>query len=179
MDIKDYVPKVRGLINRLNTVEDDHLHMAMGMVGEIGEVVDILKKSFAYGKPLDKLKVLEELGDFTFYTVGLANMLGEGFEDFEVEDWGLRTSMALGTLVFSSGTVLMVVSEGEAAELRGEVMREALCVVHTLALDFGSSLDEIMDLNIKKLEARYPGLRFDVDRANNRDVEAEAKAMQQ
>ena len=38
-------------------------------------------------------------------------------------------------------------------------------------------LDEVLERNIKKLEARYPGLRFDADRANNRDTAAEQEAM--
>jgi hypothetical protein len=37
--------------------------------------------------------------------------------------------------------------------------------------------EEVFDLNIKKLEARYPNLRFNADHAINRDVDAEQRAM--
>lgn len=47
-------------------------------------------------------------------------------------------------------------------------------LVKVLDADWG----EILDMNIAKLEARYPGLRFDTERANNRDLTAEAAAME-
>lgn len=43
------------------------LHAAMGMVTEAAEVVDMLKKHIAYGKPLDLVNVVEECGDQTYY----------------------------------------------------------------------------------------------------------------
>lgn len=180
MDIETYVPKVRGLINRLDTVEDDHLHMAMGMVGEIGEVVDLVKKSFAYGRELDKQKLLEELGDFTFYTVGLADMLGVSFTGMAVESVDSKTNMNLATLAFMSGAMLVAhtlePSAGSDADER-EALKEAVIIVGCIARDLGSSLEEVLDLNIKKLSVRYPNLMFDAERANNRDVEAEQEAM--
>lgn len=180
MDIETYVPKVRGLINRLDTVEDDHLHMAMGMVGEIGEVVDLVKKSFAYGRELDKQKLLEELGDFTFYAVGLADMMGTNFTDMAVESGDGRTNMSLATLAFMSGVTLVAHTYGPSAgsDADGrEALKEAVLLVGCIARDLGSSLEEVLDLNIKKLSVRYPNLAFDADRANNRDVEAEREAM--
>ena len=183
MDIETYVPKVRGLINRLDTVEDDHLHMAMGMVGEIGEVVDLVKKSFAYGRELDKQKLLEELGDFTFYAVGLADMLCvelTGEDGMAVESGDGKTNMILATLAFMSGATLAAhtygPSAGSDADER-EALKEAVLLVGCIARDLGSNLEEVLDLNIKKLSVRYPNLTFDADRANNRDVEAEREAM--
>lgn len=180
MDIETYVPKVRGLINRIDTVEDDHLHMAMGMVGEIGEVVDLVKKSFAYDRELDKQKLLEELGDFTFYTVGLADMLGadltpEGggsaFEGASVEECLAVTALN------ASGIFLAAIDRSMDSPKVGELLGEILKTAEHLALKLGSSLEEVLDLNIKKLSVRYPNLTFDADRANNRDVEAEREAM--
>lgn len=37
--------------------------------------------------------------------------------------------------------------------------------------------EEVLEANIKKLEARYPDLRFNADHANNRDTEAEDLAV--
>lgn len=37
--------------------------------------------------------------------------------------------------------------------------------------------EEVLEANIKKLEARYPDLRFNPDHANNRDTEAEDLAV--
>jgi len=40
---------------------------ALGLAGETGEVVDIIKKHLFHGNPLDRDKLLEELGDQLWY----------------------------------------------------------------------------------------------------------------
>ena len=47
------------------------LHMAVGISGEAGELLDAVKKSVIYNKPLDRENVIEELGDLEFYMEGL------------------------------------------------------------------------------------------------------------
>lgn len=47
------------------------LHMAVGISGESGELLDAIKKYTIYGKPLDRENVVEELGDLEFYMEGL------------------------------------------------------------------------------------------------------------
>lgn len=54
---------------------------AMGLAGEAGEVVDLLKKAIYHGHELDKTEVLKELGDVLHYTAGLAFMLSIEFEN--------------------------------------------------------------------------------------------------
>lgn len=43
------------------------LHAAMGMQTEAAEFTDMLKKHIFYGKPLDRVNLIEELGDQTWY----------------------------------------------------------------------------------------------------------------
>jgi NTP pyrophosphatase (non-canonical NTP hydrolase) len=47
------------------------LHMAVGISGESGELLDAIKKAVIYRKPLDRANVVEELGDLEFYMEGL------------------------------------------------------------------------------------------------------------
>ena len=47
------------------------LHMAVGVAGEAGELLDAIKKHCFYNKPLDLNNVVEELGDLEFYMEGL------------------------------------------------------------------------------------------------------------
>jgi NTP pyrophosphatase (non-canonical NTP hydrolase) len=47
------------------------LHAAVGVSGEAGEVLDMVKKTWIYGKPLDRAKLVEEMGDILFYYFGL------------------------------------------------------------------------------------------------------------
>ena len=52
------------------------LHMAVGVSGESGELLDTIKKAVVYNKPLDSENVIEELGDLEFYMEGLRQALG-------------------------------------------------------------------------------------------------------
>jgi len=47
--------------------ECDLLHMAVGVAGEAGELLDAVKKHIIYRKPLDMVNMKEELGDLEFY----------------------------------------------------------------------------------------------------------------
>ena len=53
----------------------DLMHMAIGISGEAGELLDAVKKHVIYGKPLDWENVIEELGDLEFYLAGIRNTL--------------------------------------------------------------------------------------------------------
>ena len=56
----------------LGSVGNNLLHMEAGIAGEfLGEAVDILKKTFAYKKPLDKVHLGEELADTVWYCAGV------------------------------------------------------------------------------------------------------------
>lgn len=49
-------------------------HCALGLAGEVGEVVDLVKKSVYYEKAMDLDHLEEEIGDVMFYLVNLATM---------------------------------------------------------------------------------------------------------
>jgi len=51
------------------------LHMMIGLAGEVGELLDCLKKTIIYGKPLDMVNCEEELGDIEFYLEGIRESL--------------------------------------------------------------------------------------------------------
>ena len=50
-------------------------HMAIGICGEAGELIDAVKKNSVYQKPLDRENIIEELGDIEFYMEGLRQAL--------------------------------------------------------------------------------------------------------
>ncbi|MGL5198016.1 MAG: nucleoside triphosphate pyrophosphohydrolase family protein [Aeromonas veronii] len=59
------------------TPDQAHLwHMATGVSGEAGELLDAIKKAVVYAKPLDRENVIEELGDLEFYMEGIRQGLG-------------------------------------------------------------------------------------------------------
>lgn len=81
MNIQDYGQYQLHLINDLGSENLDLAHMALGISGESGEVVDIIKKVIAYGKPLDRAHLIEELGDTLFYMNGLIAMIGSSWDE--------------------------------------------------------------------------------------------------
>lgn len=58
---------VASLIKDMGSTKDDLLHAAVGVSGEAGELLDAIKKHWAYNKPLDVENVKEEIGDILFY----------------------------------------------------------------------------------------------------------------
>jgi NTP pyrophosphatase (non-canonical NTP hydrolase) len=55
------------IIESLSPERADLLHMAVGVSGEAGELLDAVKKHVIYNKPLDIENVKEEIGDLYFY----------------------------------------------------------------------------------------------------------------
>ncbi len=53
----------------------------MGLCGESGEVIDIVKKHISQGHSLNKDKIVEELGDVLWYIAELATILNVTIED--------------------------------------------------------------------------------------------------
>lgn len=64
------------IIESLTPGKAHQLHMAVGISGEAGELLDAIKKCVIYNKPLDLENVIEELGDLEFYMEGLRQGLG-------------------------------------------------------------------------------------------------------
>lgn len=59
------------ILENLSPTECHMLHMLIGLTGEVGELVDAIKKNIIYGKELDRDNLVEELGDIEFYLEGL------------------------------------------------------------------------------------------------------------
>lgn len=59
----------------------DLLHATLGISGEAGELLDAVKKSFIYNKPLDVVNAKEELGDLLWYMALACRRLNVSFEE--------------------------------------------------------------------------------------------------
>lgn len=81
MKIEDYGTYQLRLINDLGSHVDNLMHMAAGISGEAGEVLDGIKKTFAYGKPIDRAHMIEELGDTLFYINGMIALLDTSWDE--------------------------------------------------------------------------------------------------
>ncbi len=80
MEINEYQRLAMTTLNPKLTKEDVLLNGVMGLCGESGEVIDILKKHLHQGHPLNKEKMVEEIGDVCWYIAELAQALDVDLE---------------------------------------------------------------------------------------------------
>ncbi len=81
MDFQEYQNLAQRTANGSLTRRQKMLNGAMGLCGESGEVIDIMKKHLAQGHPLDRGRILEEVGDVMWYCAELATALDANLED--------------------------------------------------------------------------------------------------
>ena len=53
------------------------IHALLGMVTEIGELADVMKRHLFYGSDLDQVHMAEEVGDLEWYSALMAAALGQ------------------------------------------------------------------------------------------------------
>lgn len=74
--LRSYEHFVCELVKELGSDTFNILHAAVGISGEAGELLDAVKKHWAYSKPLDVDNVIEELGDLEFYMAAMRQLVG-------------------------------------------------------------------------------------------------------
>lgn len=74
--VQSIVKPGHDILVQLTPLQASILHMAVGVSGEAGELLDAVKKHAVYQKQLDFDNVREEAGDILFYLTGLLNELG-------------------------------------------------------------------------------------------------------
>ena len=81
MTFNEYQDKAMTFLNNKLSKKDVLIYGVMGLCGESGEVIDIVKKHHAQGHDLDKEKIIEELGDVCWYIAEIAYVLDVKLED--------------------------------------------------------------------------------------------------
>jgi len=84
MNVDDYQKETKKSARKVDESFPQELSIAilcMGLAGESGEVVDLLKKHLGHGHDLDKTKLTKELGDVTWYVSEIANAFGIKLSD--------------------------------------------------------------------------------------------------
>lgn len=158
-------------------------HAQLGMVTEVGELGDAIKKHFIYGKPFDKVNALEEIGDFCWY-LNLycdqeaihARKLDERLASIDFKGGSEFSDVALMLgLAGVTGALMMPQSLEETTTIT--MVELATEILALLACRWGSTLQACLDVNIKKLAARY-GDKYSDAAALIRDLGAERKVLE-
>lgn len=167
----------------------------LGLSGEAGEVADLIKKYFYHGKPFDRAKLIEEAGDVLWYAAYLYHTLDiypfdtviesvsqwPGFVFPELNEAELFTRIGLKLTTKASAVTLSISNELEfgpggkyVALCISEELNSLVNQVRALALLLDSSLIEMCQVNIAKLNKRYPNGFNTADSLARVDVEVQA-----
>ena len=75
MELNEWMDHVSGFANSKLTSNELLSNFALGLVCEAGEAGDVLKKHLFHGDPLDRTKLIKELGDVAWYWTALCQLL--------------------------------------------------------------------------------------------------------
>ena len=81
MEINEYQTLAMRTLNKDLNKKDILINGVMGLCGESGEAIDIVKKHLAQGHHLDKEHLIKELGDIAWYLAATAYALDVNLEE--------------------------------------------------------------------------------------------------
>ena len=161
--------------------EMDRNHAYMGMITEVGELVDAIKREAIYGKPLDLVNLKEEIGDVFWYL----NLLWHTGLDKAVETMDFNFVDPEDPLdvmpKFPEGgavdfVIHMAANVGSIAT--GSMPPSVLQIgLEYLCFNYDLSLSDVLETNIAKLAARY-GDKYSDYAALNRDLTTERAVLE-
>ena len=81
MTVNEYQKLAMTTLNPALDKKDVLINGVMGLCGEAGEAIDIVKKHLAQGHELDREKLIKELGDIAWYLAETAYALDVPLEE--------------------------------------------------------------------------------------------------
>ena len=75
MDVNEYQKSAMKTLNPMLDKKDVLINSVMGLCGESGEAIDVVKKWLMQGHDLDKEHLIKELGDIAWYLAEAATAL--------------------------------------------------------------------------------------------------------
>ena len=81
MQVNEYQTMAMATLNPALSKKDVLINSVMGLCGESGEAIDIVKKWLAQGHELNKERLIRELGDVAWYLAEAATALDVPLEE--------------------------------------------------------------------------------------------------
>ena len=77
MDFNEYMQEVQRTSSVMLDGSKEAIYMTgLGLMGEVGEYAEIIKKGFFHGHPIMHQDVIEELGDILWYWTACCKVMG-------------------------------------------------------------------------------------------------------
>lgn len=174
MTLNEYFKLANVTLSKAATPELDLLHAKLGMITEPAEALDAFKRAIFYGRDLDVVNLLEEIGDAIWYChIPLIGTTSSVF-DRQSDDW--QSEQALPSVASYAGTINALSECINAAATFGLTEVTANFCLFTLARllrSLGVPLSVVLYANIAKLATRYPADKFEELPANIRELAGE------
>jgi NTP pyrophosphatase (non-canonical NTP hydrolase) len=163
-DLNDYQEAMRRFVKPLEGLEENLAHAYMGLLTEVGELVDALKKHLIYERPLDRENLAEECGDIMWYAALYLNTIGESMDELLAsieKSEALESEEGKEPVPFSLNRAPKYLGDalGEIASSKGSLELGFMILMYTLrelAKQCDKTLLDIARTNIAKLTLRYP-----------------------
>lgn len=143
---------------------------ALGLAGESGELIELLKKHWGHKHELDLDKLKKEAGDCFWYVAALALQFDITLDEISprylgarkppvtsIQSYALRLAGCVGSVARVLDAYWM--SRYPPADIQ-RTLRQRLSLVfivlERIIEHFGLSLGEVLEANVEKLRARYP-----------------------
>lgn len=81
MTVNEYQTLAMTTLNPALSQKDILINGVMGLCGEAGEAIDVVKKHLAQGHELDRERLIKELGDVAWYLAETATALNVTLEE--------------------------------------------------------------------------------------------------
>jgi len=161
MTFDEYIPLAMRTANVIS------MHNAvLGMIAEIGEIANLVKKNLFQEHPLDRQQMLLEIGDTLYYLAMFCHIVkqtpklpGAIAEKLPEPCLALAQQVSSLTLSFEADPV--------GVSYRGRLggIWERLAA---LCRTVDGTMEQAMEMNIDKLSRRYPAGRFEAERSLER-----------
>jgi NTP pyrophosphatase (non-canonical NTP hydrolase) len=168
MNLREYQQLAERTCPDLGDLDKNLLHMQIGIFTEMGELLDIFKKNFAYGKPIDLVHLGEEIADVCWYQANYDRLIGIMY--------GEDCKPSLYPVTPLRDTDIMEDIMDYKTMYHSQYINP-INMMYTIAMKYDLHFSSLLHNNIEKLKVRYPD-KFDAEKALNRDLDAERKELE-
>jgi NTP pyrophosphatase (non-canonical NTP hydrolase) len=161
MKLSEYIPAAMNYLPADVLVRAAHYRniYRLGLIAEVGEVADIAYKRAHYGRDIPAGRMLDELGDVTWFLcawchiAGVPVLPGLGFVDPYIHEMARDVSR--------------LVTHGISYAPAGapHKVTRILLYIAKLADEEGATLGDVLSLNLNKLARRFPTGHFSAAQA--------------